>query len=108
MVRRKTINVRDLINKVNNLNSETTCKPDVRQGWCSLLESVLMDCEVYAGFGYLTQDQVPEGHLPGVVADKVNGDHTFPDESRRVYYIHKSLRDKPVIIKNSVQEALTD
>ena len=37
-----------------------------RQGVMTMIEQVLMDSGNYKGFGYLTEDEVPAGCLPGI------------------------------------------
>ncbi len=93
MARRKTVSVVDMLEKVNQMNRESTCAADIRHGWNSLLECMLHDAGVYAGFGYLNASQVPTGCLPGIVWDGQNQPSAFPDESRRLYYTHHSLQN---------------
>jgi hypothetical protein len=90
MAKRKTIDVLFLLDKVNDRNRLSTCPADIREGWNSLLEEVLHSTGNYAGFGYLSANDVPEGEKPGISHD---GDFTprFPDETRRVYYTSPSL-----------------
>jgi hypothetical protein len=87
---RQTVHVKGLIQRVNTLNRESKdCSPDLRAGWNSILEGVLYEADVYAGFSFLKGDQVPEGELPGVSGEF--SDTTFPDETRREYIIHTHL-----------------
>lgn len=85
---RKTFEVSRLVEMVNGRNRQSTCSPDMREGWNSLLESVLINTDTYAGFGYLTLLEVPQGQLPGIEYGRENEPPEFPDESRRIYY-HK-------------------
>lgn len=92
MGRRKTIEIKTILDNVNRMNAESTVSPAMREGWSSLLESILMDANVYRGFGYLEAHHVPAGQLPGVIRRTVEeGGNVFPDESRRVYYTHPAL-----------------
>jgi len=85
----KTIKIARLIEKVNTRNQRSTCLPEVRQGWNSLLEDVLLGAGVYAGFNLLTAAEVPPGQEPGIRGEGLN--FTFHDESRRRYAIHHRL-----------------
>ncbi len=123
MAKRKTVKIAHLVAEVNRKNQLSTCSAEVRQGWNSMLSTILMDADVYAGFNYLGTPDVPEGQLPGILfanaegieltpseyfarLDKcssermlkglehapANGDtKAFPDESRRVYFIHSAI-----------------
>ena len=93
---RKTFDVITMIDDVNARNRKSVVSADVRNGWNSLLETLLHDTGNYAGFNYLEASEVPEGALPGIVwAQNQNGARyakSFPDESRRFYYVHRKLR----------------
>jgi hypothetical protein len=80
---RKTCYVRDLIEEVNRRNSVSTCPPDVRSGWNSLLDGVLHETGNYRGYTYLEARHVPVGQAPGVLRTETG--NVFPDESRRNY-----------------------
>jgi hypothetical protein len=95
-VKRKTIDVAVLIEECNRLCRESTCSPEHRLGVCSFLEWVMMRQNVYVGFGYLSQSEVPKGELPGIIRDESpEHNHQFPDESRRFYYVHSFLGGNP-------------
>jgi hypothetical protein len=83
----KTIKVVDIIARVNARNRCSTCPAETRQGWNSLLEEILAATDNYAGFGFLNENEIPQGEKPGIA-----GNGTFPDESRRTYCIHPRLR----------------
>ncbi len=53
--KRKTFDIAELLYTVNSRNAGSTCDPAVRQGWNSLLESVLHGADLYNGYGYLEQ-----------------------------------------------------
>jgi len=92
---RKTHPIRKLIDEVNKRNKHSTCERSKRDGWNSLLESVLHDAGVYAGFGYYEARELPNNHPPGIIRDPSGGtDHTFPDESRVFYYVDPKLTRK--------------
>jgi hypothetical protein len=95
--RRKTIYITELIDEVNRVcrESHTTFNTDCRKGVCMLLEGVLTDANVYAGFGYLRQEDVPAGEKPGIIrGNDADIPNQYPDEWRRVYYYHRFLTTK--------------
>jgi hypothetical protein len=89
MGRRKMVAIRELLEIVNRRNAESTCDPLRRSGWNSVLEEVLMDANVYAGYTYLQSMHVPAGERPGVVHGLDGPEHC--DESRRNYIVHSAL-----------------
>ncbi len=92
MGKRKTVQISELIDFVNERNQVSTCEPSVRDGWNAMLERVLMDADVYAGFNYYGEADVPAGQSPGIVRDSTGSAERFPDESRRFYYTHRHLQ----------------
>lgn len=88
----KRISVRWLLEEVNRMNRESTCAPDVREGWNTALEMVLRESNNYSGFGYLVQSEVPEGHQPGMTANVFGEGFSFFDETRKHYYYHENLK----------------
>ena len=92
--KRRTVSIKGLIEQVNAQNRLSTCHPQVREGWNSLLESVLHAGNVYKGFSYLSRSDVPEGHPAGIV--KEGEGYVFPDETRRFYFIARSLTGEKV------------
>lgn len=87
---RKTIHIRDLIDSVNNMLEKSTTSPEARMSICILLENVLHENGVYAGYNYLTATYVPQGHDPGILVDADGNrifDRNFCDETRRFYHI---------------------
>ncbi len=92
---RKTVRLRELIDWVNQRNATSTCEPSVREGWNSLLNSILMAADAYKGFNYLRLDELKgeaEGKPPGIVFDPSGENrHEFPDESRIRFIITKGL-----------------
>lgn len=134
--KRKTFDIAELLYTVNSRNAGSTCSPEVRQGWNSLLETVLHGADLYNGYGYLEQGNLKGSAVnskPGIEFREVFGDepgpcdtvitageffdalsaenamrerrgecgiHTpfgkarvFPDESRRTYYVPRTLVD---------------
>lgn len=85
MARRKTIAINTLVDDVNRMLRDSTCTADVRLGMCAVLENMLHETENYDGYQYLTADEVPRGHLPGIDRSKTFEEKRFPDESRRKY-----------------------
>ena len=67
---RRTVRIGDLINEVNRRNAGSTCSPETRKGWNSLLEGVLSDANVYEGYSFVLG---PDGK---------------EDETRHHYYHH--------------------
>ena len=88
---RKTVKIKLLIDKVNDLNRTSLVSPEIRIGWNSLLEDILHEADVYHGFAYLNQDEVPKGQLPGVVYGDKPENNEFPDDSRRYFFCHGKL-----------------
>lgn len=92
---RKTVSLREMVEWVNERNATSSCPPDVRQGWNSLVSTFLMEGDAYAGFGYLRADELEGdavGQLPGIVPSaNGKGQHAFPDETRIRFYVHKDL-----------------
>jgi len=97
----KRASVLDMIELVNRRNLESTCSPDVRQGWNSLLEDMLHATGNYSGFGYYSNDDLPSTVQPGVrvettdmgrgVADDMNERFRDCDDTRRFYYVPVGL-----------------
>ena len=82
---KKTVTIAFIKETVNRRNRQSTCVPEIREGWNSILSEVLLACNAYHGFGYLNETQVPPGHQPGI-AKGADGQNIFPDPSRRFYY----------------------
>lgn len=100
MAKRKTIGIRQVLDKVNNQLAKSTCGPEGRFALCTMIESILMDNDVYAGFKNLEAKDCPVGQLPGCVRNPnyvAGGTEPFyseyPDDSRRYYYVHRYLKD---------------
>lgn len=97
---RKTLKLIELINEVNERLAHSKTGPEGRYALCMLLEQFLFANNAYAGFQYLTEEQVPKGHKPGIKWTGQPGKSFpyHPDDSRRVYSIHyklKLLRPRP-------------
>jgi hypothetical protein len=112
----KTVKIAEILQTVNTRNELSTCSREMRQGWNSLVESILMAANVYIGFGYLTSIEIPQGKLPGISYVDPDGEpitpeefsdemslanqegrkpacgKTFPDDSRRTYFVHHDLQ----------------
>lgn len=89
MAHRKTVALTDLL---ATLNKRIRLCPDMsgRAALCSLLESVLMGANVYAGYGNIHEDDsfvtAKEIQTPG-----------WSEDYRRHYYTHSRLtRSKPL------------
>jgi hypothetical protein len=92
---RKTVDVAELVNLANQflLNSADELRGE-RQGVANFLSQVLHRCGAYAGFGYLYphhMEQSTMGKTPGILFDEVGLNHQYPDDSRRIYSLHKDL-----------------
>ena len=112
---RKTANVAEVLRSVNMKLARSRCSPHMRLGMISVLEAVLHDAGLYAGFGYLSHADMKRNGLwdekPGIryeyaadgspaTAEEYVGDLTgkggtvtqsFPDDSRRYYYVHRAI-----------------
>ncbi len=113
---RKTLNLASLLKRVNHKLLHSTCSGDVRRGMADILGVALIEANVYSGYGYLTRGDLQKVHNgwedPGiefrnakgeaVLADEYYADQqkmgmlsrytkTYPDESRRHYYVHTAL-----------------
>lgn len=84
---RKTFSVSELTELVNNTLSVSWVKPEYREGMIATLERVLHDTGNYRGYRYLTSNEVPAGHQPGIRYDDANDKHSFDDcdSTRRQY-----------------------
>ena len=82
---RKTIKIETLLAEVNRRNRESICQPKIRQGWNSLLETVLHNTGNYRGFGYLESNMVPAGQRPGIKMEGSLVSFDGCDETRRYY-----------------------
>ena len=90
---RKTIDVRSVIEKINERLRDNITSLDYRWGIISIAESVLFTTGNYTGFRYLLQNEIPAGQLPGVhyIGDMPHPDIELrfhnTDSTRRAYYI---------------------
>lgn len=83
---KKTFKIEDLRSQINSSLKNSTCAPDVREGMRFALEHILFETNTYGGYRYLTADEVPEGHQPGVNPGETF-DVKFKNTDRtRVYY----------------------
>lgn len=100
-MKRKTVNVKALVEEVNRRNRHSTCAPDVRQGWNSLLETVLHLTNNYDGYGYYIDEDLGESIIPGVRYETNESGVRVPckdykerfrdtDDTRRFYYFRGS------------------
>ena len=80
MPKRKTFSIAQLLHTVNKRNAASTCSPDVRQGWNSILSQVLMDADVYSGYNYLGPEDIPVGQRPGIAFQDKDGNSLTPTE----------------------------
>lgn len=89
MPRKKTVSLRFVVERANKmfLNSKNDAVAE-RRALLSFVSDLLMDADVYNGFGFLTEDMVPTGTTFGVI-HKPEGKHEFPDSSRVFLYMPK-------------------
>jgi hypothetical protein len=87
MSRRKTAEVGWVKMAANQLLKDSLREPAFRDGVCALIENVLTATGNYQGFCYLKQDEVPQGHCPGITWGE-DGEPSFTgcDKTRRFYY----------------------
>lgn len=64
---RKTVNVVEIVTAINDLLKRSTVSPEFRLGMISAADTVLHYSGNYRGFRYLLENEVPTGHLPGMV-----------------------------------------
>ena len=89
----KSIKLVELINFVNdiNLHSYDSMK-SARETVNSMLTTILLERDAYAGFGYLNDEQMKEsknGKIPGIIVGTAS--NAYPDGSRRRYFVHPGL-----------------
>ena len=63
---KKTISIKRIVEIVNERNEKSTCGKGEREGWNSLLETILLETDNYEGFTFLTDSQVPSTEKPGI------------------------------------------
>jgi len=66
---RKTLNVKALVAYGNQMLRDSVTDQGHRRGIQTMVEQVLMESGNYKGFRYLKQDEVPQGHVPGIHMD---------------------------------------
>jgi hypothetical protein len=69
---KKTYRVDDLRNVANSMLRHSTCSSEMRHGIITLLCEVLHSTGNYQGFRFLTKDEVPYGHMPGINSDDLD------------------------------------
>jgi hypothetical protein len=98
MSHRKTMQIRELLDRANYMLAASTCEPAERQAICSFIESILHDTGNYSGFNHLTIGRVPHGHRPGInlgpagewLSD-MDARNANVDDTRRHYHLHRRL-----------------
>ncbi len=89
---RKTIEVQKLVDYANMQLKDSVTAQGHREGICTMIEQVLMETGNYGGFRFLTSDEVPYKHRPGVHYEAGQPlpypDRFFnTDETRRQYFL---------------------
>lgn len=79
---RKTLDVVKFTAQINEVLSQSTCEPGIRQGMMTALETVLHQTGNYQGFRYLVENEVPSGHAPGINISPVDGQYLENFEAR--------------------------
>jgi hypothetical protein len=79
--KKKTFKIIELINMVNKMNEESTCSPELRQGWNCFVEGILMESGNYEG--YLFTKNAFDPQTKEIV-----------DDSRRKYCVGNSYGSK--------------
>jgi hypothetical protein len=98
MTRRRTMQIRELLDKANHMLAASTCEPAGRQAICCFIESILHETGHYRGYNALTIDRVPRGHRPGINLgpagewlDNMDARNADVDDTRRAYHYHPNL-----------------
>lgn len=90
MSKRTTVDVSFIKEKINYLLKNDDRPGEIakaeREGALQFAETLLMQAKQYKGFGYLTKDDIPEGHLPGIHSDKPVGEQFANTDHTRVFY----------------------
>ena len=69
MHKRKTVAVREMTRRVNEMLKHSLGTRDERQGMMSVVEAMLFATGNYRGFRYLTSREITPGELPGINLD---------------------------------------
>jgi hypothetical protein len=76
---RKTINVKAMVKYANWQLKQSVTNQEHRRGIQTMVEQLLMESSNYRGFRYLKQDEVPEGHPPGIQMTEEGKMLPYPD-----------------------------
>lgn len=79
---KKTVSVLEFTVEINQILRNSTCSPEQRSGFIGALDLVLMKSGNYRGFRYLTANEVPAGHAPGINISPIDGQHLENMDSR--------------------------
>ena len=84
MRKRKTIRVTEVVEQVNRWLRVSTCTPEMRKGMIAVLTHILHDTNTYAGFRYLTLDEMPkvDGYYKNETLPGIRGTADLPSEER--------------------------
>lgn len=88
-----TVQLVDIVRRVNAMNRCSDVDPFVRAGWNQLLSQLLEENNCYAGFGYLPTGEVPINCEPGIISGK-GKEILHPDPTRIFFCVHASLCPK--------------
>ena len=84
---RKTISVRSVVDRVNNILATQDLTRDECAMLCTMMEGILFDAGQYNGYWHLRSNEVPNGIEPGIIFDDKEHNHKYPNEYRRRYYM---------------------
>ena len=88
---RQTLQIARAVEIANGMLRNSVVPPEERKAIIVLIETVLHETTNYRGFRYLTADEVPLGHKPGIARQSDGVSNVYPDESRRAYF-HPKVR----------------
>jgi len=92
---RKTVSIKWLLEHVNKFNATSVdAMKEAREAKNMLLERILMDADVYQGYGYLNHNQLEGDAMSvGIREQRPDGSWNFDDtdHTRVVYFNSRSL-----------------
>ena len=83
---RKTFEVAALKKMINVSLADSSSTPEAREALATVLSSMLMGTNNYAGFRYLTENEVPKEQLPGIRSGGNHHEWFVNVDRSRVYY----------------------
>lgn len=83
----KTIKVENLVQTANKVFASKTSTKEERATMFAFITDVLISGNAYRGFIYLTEDETPEGHFPGIRWSDDGKHHFGMTDSTRVRFV---------------------